>query len=251
MGDLGSIHWRKERLPTPVSWPGEFHGLAEKSDTTEQPSLSLSSEHKEEDTDVTEVSLHRIAAPGLAFSLLLRQMTGNIKCEPSYELSFCFCLKDHFVWRIIIGTWEDAWHHKAELCCWFQRWRHAPRRPFKFTTWMNTAPRITLCHHKEPFPKQEQTKLYMALLLYPLQAHVPCQIFKTVFSGLFHLELASLGDVTTVPARPGPVGQCSTATDGVPNISAMCNHVFFIKQGPQQSSRADKAHADKRSEWGK
>ena len=77
------------------------------------------------------------------------------------------------------------------------------------------------------------------------------RFLKTVFSGLFHLELASLGDVAIVPARPGPVGQCSTATDGVPNIVAMCNHAFFIKQGPQQSSRADKAHADKRSERGK
>ena len=65
------------------------------------------------------------------------------------------------------------------------------------------------------------------------------RFFKTVFSGLFHLELASLGDVTLVPARPGPVGQCSTATGGVPNISAMRNHVFFIKQGPQQRSRAE------------
>ena len=33
MGDLGSIPglgrfpWRRERLPTPVLWPGEFHGL--------------------------------------------------------------------------------------------------------------------------------------------------------------------------------------------------------------------------------
>ena len=31
MGDLGSmpgeIPWRTERLPTPVFWPGEFHGL--------------------------------------------------------------------------------------------------------------------------------------------------------------------------------------------------------------------------------
>ena len=58
-----------ERLPIPVFWPGEFHGLAEQSDTTEQPSLSLASEHKEEDKDVTEVSLHRIAALGLALSL--------------------------------------------------------------------------------------------------------------------------------------------------------------------------------------
>ena len=24
---MGKIHWRRERLPTPVFWPGEFHGL--------------------------------------------------------------------------------------------------------------------------------------------------------------------------------------------------------------------------------
>ena len=39
------IPWRRERLPTPVFWPGEFHGLYspwghKKSDTTEQLSLS-------------------------------------------------------------------------------------------------------------------------------------------------------------------------------------------------------------------
>ena len=24
---VGKILWRRERLPTPVSWPGEFHGM--------------------------------------------------------------------------------------------------------------------------------------------------------------------------------------------------------------------------------
>ena len=24
---IGKIPWRRERLPTPVFWPGEFHGL--------------------------------------------------------------------------------------------------------------------------------------------------------------------------------------------------------------------------------
>jgi len=37
--------WRRERLPTPVFWPGEFHGLynpwgRKGSDTTERLSLS-------------------------------------------------------------------------------------------------------------------------------------------------------------------------------------------------------------------
>ena len=46
-GDMGSIPglrrfpWRRERLPTPVFWPGEFHGLCspwgrKESDTTER-----------------------------------------------------------------------------------------------------------------------------------------------------------------------------------------------------------------------
>ena len=50
VGDMGSnprvgkIPWRKEWLPTPVFWPGEYHGLYspcghKESDTTEQLSL--------------------------------------------------------------------------------------------------------------------------------------------------------------------------------------------------------------------
>ena len=52
MGDLGSIPgirkipWRRERLPTPVFWSGEFHGLyspwgRKESDTTEGLSLLI------------------------------------------------------------------------------------------------------------------------------------------------------------------------------------------------------------------
>ena len=46
VGDLGwEDPWRRERLPTPVFWPGEFHGPyspwgCKESDTTEQLSLS-------------------------------------------------------------------------------------------------------------------------------------------------------------------------------------------------------------------
>jgi len=41
---VGKIPWRKERLPTPEFWPGEFHGLyrpwdLKESDTTELLSL--------------------------------------------------------------------------------------------------------------------------------------------------------------------------------------------------------------------
>ena len=42
---VGKIPWRRQRLPTPVFWPGEFHGLCspwghKESDTTEPLSLS-------------------------------------------------------------------------------------------------------------------------------------------------------------------------------------------------------------------
>ena len=43
---VGKIPWRRERLPTPVFWPGEFHGGivhgVKESDTTEQLSLNTS-----------------------------------------------------------------------------------------------------------------------------------------------------------------------------------------------------------------
>ena len=43
---IGKTPWRRERLPTPVFWPGEFHGLysswgCKELDTTECLSLSL------------------------------------------------------------------------------------------------------------------------------------------------------------------------------------------------------------------
>ena len=43
---VGKIPWRRERLPTPVFWPGEFHGLyspwgCKELDTTDWLSLSL------------------------------------------------------------------------------------------------------------------------------------------------------------------------------------------------------------------
>ena len=50
---VGKMPWRRERLPTPVFWPGEFHGLSpwgcRESYTTEQVSLSLSRPTKQTD----------------------------------------------------------------------------------------------------------------------------------------------------------------------------------------------------------
>ena len=45
---VGKIPWRRDRLTTPVFWPGEFHGLCspwghKESDTTERVSVKLMS----------------------------------------------------------------------------------------------------------------------------------------------------------------------------------------------------------------
>ena len=45
---VGKILWIRERLPAPVFWPGEFHGMyspcdCKESDTTEQLSLHFTS----------------------------------------------------------------------------------------------------------------------------------------------------------------------------------------------------------------
>jgi len=50
---VGKIPWRRERVPTPVFWPGEFLGLyssrgCKELDTTEGLSLSLSNKVHQE-----------------------------------------------------------------------------------------------------------------------------------------------------------------------------------------------------------
>ena len=64
---LGNVPRRMEWLPTPVFWPGEFHGLYgpwghQESDTTERLSLSLSPQfHLFQ--DVIELESHSILWP--------------------------------------------------------------------------------------------------------------------------------------------------------------------------------------------
>ena len=60
---VGKIPWRRERLPTPVSWPGGFHGLYspwghKESDTTEP--LSLSYFHFTSDEFLSEITFQAL-----------------------------------------------------------------------------------------------------------------------------------------------------------------------------------------------
>ena len=60
---VGKIPWRRERLPIPVFWPGEVHGLYSpwgcKLDMTEQISLHFT-HVRERDCKATSCYLHRV-----------------------------------------------------------------------------------------------------------------------------------------------------------------------------------------------
>ena len=73
---LGKIPWRRERLPTRVFWPGEFHGLhrwwgCKESDTSEWLSLNTSDAS-------SRVMLSRDR-------LITRTPDSVIKCLPEYQ----------------------------------------------------------------------------------------------------------------------------------------------------------------------
>ena len=58
---LGRFPWRRERLPTPVFWPGESHGLYspwghKELDTTEPLSLHFSLQYTGQPSDNKELS---------------------------------------------------------------------------------------------------------------------------------------------------------------------------------------------------
>ena len=66
---------RRERLPTPVYWPGEFHGLygpwdCKESDTTERPSLTL------------------LEAINVFSSIFLKCIENMSKCKPFKVMHF-------------------------------------------------------------------------------------------------------------------------------------------------------------------
>ena len=95
------IPWRRDRLPTPVLWPGEFHGLYrpwfhKESDTTEQLSLHspLSDVFKIQGYSISHnwVFLSATAAFALAQSYAIEQagMKQMLNSGQSGEICFLY-----------------------------------------------------------------------------------------------------------------------------------------------------------------
>ena len=87
---IGKTPWRKGRLPTPVFWPGKFHGLyspwdREELDTTERLSLSLS-------FMFTFKSCPTLPSHGLKHTRLPRLPLSHRVCSNSIPPSWWYCL---------------------------------------------------------------------------------------------------------------------------------------------------------------
>ena len=126
------IHWRRNRLPTPVFWPGEFHGLYsagghKELDMAKQPSLSLQivgnimglliifSCHFWLIVEVDESRSHILLC---GFSWHISKVWRNFKNLFNYKIISCQCL--------IIPHWvPDYWdlYFAYHILCFSSKFR--------------------------------------------------------------------------------------------------------------------------------
>ena len=97
----GKILWRRERLPSPVFWPGEFHGLCnpwgcKELDMTEQ--LSLHFMKVECSFDICSlVAIFIIGKqnfPSLLFLLIGLAFQSTLQCYMNFRISFQISIEE-------------------------------------------------------------------------------------------------------------------------------------------------------------
>ena len=104
---VGKIPWRRERLPTPIFWPGEFHGLysprdCKESDTTERLShgyyllldASFAGAGKVAQLSSSCLSLGRLYAPAPVVDSLCLLFSAGSRAQGSSQI-LLQCWQDH------------------------------------------------------------------------------------------------------------------------------------------------------------
>ena len=99
---VGKIPWRRERLPIPVFWSGEFHGLYspwdhKESDTTERLSLSLSLQQAKPCASTRESSC---AATKTQCSWKDKKQTKNFFYHQILQMLLLFSFKNAILFKI-------------------------------------------------------------------------------------------------------------------------------------------------------
>ena len=109
---LRKIPWRRERLPSPVFWPGEFHGMyspwgCKESDMTERLSLIFKKK---------KIPHWNLKVTLLTFSALL----GSINCFAWTSLPYLQCLKPLYFLRLYQArgwNWSKRLRHSLAGSC--------------------------------------------------------------------------------------------------------------------------------------
>ena len=128
---VGKIPWRRQRLPTPVFWPGEFHGLyspwgGKESDMTERLSLShiyngilcvcaqlCLTLCNPKDCSPPGSSVHGIFQARILEQLAISSFRGSSQSRDQIHVS---CIS--YIGRWILYhrvTWEDQWNTTEPL----------------------------------------------------------------------------------------------------------------------------------------
>ena len=117
-GDLGlipgwKIPWRRERLPTPGFWPGEFHGLCspwgcKESDATERLSLSHKQNHAAFALScLADFTEHSVSKEHVSELCSLIRLTNTSSVYALHSLSTHSCLMDIPVLAIVNSAGMD------------------------------------------------------------------------------------------------------------------------------------------------
>ena len=113
---VGKISWRRERLPTPIFWPGEFHRLYsswghKESDMTDFQSINQSPA-LQTDSLPTELS-GKWGKPHFLFMLYrsCRKDTVNWICQLRQIKSFYF--QTAFLHQVLRGCYKHPLHGKT------------------------------------------------------------------------------------------------------------------------------------------
>ena len=105
---VGKIPWRREWLPTPVFWPGDFHGLyspwdCKESDTTERLSLhwkasNTVSWHKRDANWILVVFFPLVSSSSASASLISYTVLHITQCSglPTHFISSILLLKFYY-----------------------------------------------------------------------------------------------------------------------------------------------------------
>ena len=192
---VGKIPWRRQRLPTPVFWPGELHGLyspwvPKESDTTER--LSLSPEPKAEvsitmNCEVTQAtwglrdhcctSSHVLRAPGSQAASTVQEKinTGNVTPHPQSmqkERATSILARETAWTESLVGLVHEGARRWTQL----KRLHTHTHSQKKLLIFLSLAKLLSSTFHSPTFPSKNKAagnKLIMSL---------GSEVFKTFYS---------------------------------------------------------------------